>query len=68
MGPGQTLLKIDAIQCELVRSGAIWRHGAPRRVTAGRAGCGRVANDCFDHEDTLAQGGVAGLLAEAAFY
>jgi hypothetical protein len=67
-GRGQTLLKIGAIWCDLVRISANWCNGAQRQVTAGREGCGRVANDCFEHEDTLAQGGVAGLLAEAAFY
>ena len=30
--------------------------------------CGRVAIHCFEHEDTLSQGGGAGLLAEATFY
>jgi hypothetical protein len=30
--------------------------------------CGRMAIYVFEHEDTLAQGGVAGLLAEASLY
>ena len=88
MGPGQTLLKISAIWCDLVQwSGTSSDEGERSGLSCGLATgwlsrmikggdfemrsarrCGCVANDCFEHEDTLAQGGVAGLLAEAAFY